>query len=66
MTDYIQMTGLLTALRADFPSFGFELQRSWNGIAIVAIRESGTGSLHTVVTDPEEMRTELTTADERG
>lgn len=67
MTDFIRMTRLLTALRKDFPCFGFELQRSWSGTAIAAIRESGTGSLHTVVTDdPDEMRAELTTADERG
>lgn len=50
MTDFIRMTGLLLALRKDFPCFGFELQRSWNGTAIAAVRESGTGPLHTVVT----------------
>ena len=67
MTDFIRMTGLLTALRKDFPCFGFELQRSWNGTAIVAVRERGTGPLHTVVTaDPDEMRAELTTPDEHG
>jgi hypothetical protein len=67
MTDYIRMTGLLAALRHDFPCFGFELQRSWNGTAIAAVRESGTGALHTVVTDDAgEMRAELATADEHG
>jgi hypothetical protein len=63
MTDFIQLTGLLAALRKDFPCFGFELQRTWNGTAIAAVRESGVGALHTVVTDdPDEMRLELTTA----
>lgn len=63
MTDIIRMTGLLAALRKDFPCFGFELQRTWNGTAIAAVRESGVGSLHTVITgNPEEMRVELAAA----
>jgi nucleoside-diphosphate kinase len=62
MSDFIRMTGLLAGLREDFPCFWFELQRTWNGTAIAAVRESGAGPLHTVVTgDPEEMRTELAT-----
>ena len=63
MTDFIRLTGLLAALRKDFPCFGFELQRAWSGTAIAAVRESGAGSLHTIVTDnPDEMRMELATA----
>jgi hypothetical protein len=61
------MTGLLAALRHEFPCFGFELQCSQTGTAIAAVRESGTGPLHTVVTaDPDEMRAELATAAEDG
>lgn len=67
MTDFIRMTGLLAALRKDFPCFGFVLQRTWNGTAIAAVRESGAGPLHTVVTrDPDEMRVELATAASRA
>jgi hypothetical protein len=63
MPDFMRMAGLLAALHEDFPCFGFELQRSWNGIAIAAVRERGAGSLHTVVTsDPGEIRAELATA----
>jgi hypothetical protein len=62
MADFVRLTGFLTALRKEFPSFGFELQRTWNGAAIAAVRERGSGSLHTLVTnDPDEMRTALVT-----
>ena len=67
MTDFVRMTGLLAALRKDFPCFGFALQRTRNGAAIAAVRESGAGTLHTVVTgDPDEMRVELAMAASRA
>jgi O-succinylbenzoate synthase len=59
------MTGLLAALQHEFPCFGFQLQRSRDGMTIAAVRESGAGTLHTLVTgDPDELRAELATADQ--
>lgn len=63
MADLDRLTGLLAAFRKDFPSFGFELQHTWNGPAIAAVRERGAGSLHTLIAqDPDEMRAALVTA----
>lgn len=63
MADIVRLTGFLAALQKEFPSFGFELQRTWNGAAIAAVRERGSGSPHTLVTnDPDELRAALVTA----
>jgi hypothetical protein len=61
MSNFVRMTGLLTALREDSLASGSSF--TWNGTAIAAVRKSGAGSLHAVVTDdPDELRTELATA----
>ena len=52
----------LNELAAEFPSYEFAWQRTWEGIAIVATRHAGCAQpcLYAVVTDdPDEMRRAL-------
>src|SRR5260370_27759071 len=52
----------LSKLAAEFPGYGFSTQRTWEGIALIAVRQDGSArpGLYAVITaDLDEMRRAL-------